>query len=99
MARYSYTLSPQAQIRLRQIRDYTLKNYGAAQNTVYLAMLRDKMRIIAQDPVKHGKMRDDIRRGIYSIKADKHVIFYRIRETEVQIIDVLHQAMDPARHI
>jgi len=94
-----YILSPQAQKRLKQIRDYTLKNYGEKQKRVYMKMLRDKMRQAAQNPKKEGKSRDDIKTGYYSARAEKHYIYYRIRSTYIDIIDVLHESMEPQRHI
>ena len=42
-----YILSPEAKERLKQIRNYTLKNYGKQQTKTYLKMLRDRMREVA----------------------------------------------------
>ncbi len=94
-----YILSPQAQKRLKQIRDYTLENHGKQQKKMYMKMLRDKMRLAAESPDKEGKERSDIKTGYYSIRAEKHYIYYRIRDTHIDIIDVLHGSMEPNRHI
>ena len=93
-----YLLSPQAQKHLKQIRDYTVKNHGEIQKKAYMKMLRDKMRLVAKKPTE-GKARDDIKSGYYSIRVEKHFIYYRIRSTHVDIIDVLHESMEPHRHI
>jgi len=93
-----FLLSPRAQKSLVQISDYTLKNYGQQQKKVYLRMLRERMRVAAQNPEK-GKARNDIKEGYYSIQAEKHHIYYRVRATHVEIIDVLHQSMEPGLHI
>ncbi|MEE9492747.1 MAG: type II toxin-antitoxin system RelE/ParE family toxin [Gammaproteobacteria bacterium] len=93
-----YFLSPQAQESLRQISVYTLENYGAKQKTKYLKMLRSKMRIAAKNPAK-GRERSDVKQGYYSIQAEKHHIYYRIRNTHIEILDVLHQSMEPKRHL
>ena len=94
-----YRLSPQAQKRLRQIRNYTVKNHGERQKKVYMNMLREVMRRAAKNPNKVGKERNDIKVGYFSIRAEKHYIYYRIRESHIDIIDVLHESMEPRRHI
>ena len=52
------------------------------------------MRAAAKDPEK-GKVRGDIKTGYYSLQAEKHHIYCRIRDTHIEIIDVLHQTMEP----
>lgn len=94
-----YILSPQAQRHLLQIRDYTLENHGVQQKNIYMKMLRDKMRLVAKSPYEKGKERNDIKAGYYSIRAEKHYIYYRIRDTHIDIIDVLHGSMEPSQHI
>ena len=68
-----YVLSPQAQKSIRQIRNYTVQNYGEKQKNKYLKMLRSCMSLAAKKPGK-GQERDDIKPGYYSIRADKHHI-------------------------
>ncbi len=96
MARF--LLSPQAQKSLVQILVYTLENYGLSQKNQYLMMLRDRMSAAAGNP-NQGKERSDIKEGYYSIKAGKHCIYYRVRDTHIEIIDVLHQSMEPRWHL
>ena len=93
-----YTLSPQAQNSILQIAEYTLENYGKVQRKKYLGLLRDKMRLVAKSPAM-GKERPEIKAGYYSIRAEKHFIYYRIADSGIEIIDVLHQAMEPRLHI
>ena len=93
-----YLLSPQAQASLQQISRHTLENHGEQQRKVYLNMLRAKMRNAAKSPLQ-GRNRNDIKSGYFSVQAEKHHIYYRIRDTHIEIIDVLHQSMEPALHI
>lgn len=93
-----YVLSPQAQNSIRQISSYTLENYGHQQKKKYLKMLRDRMRNAAKDPEK-GAERSEVKAGYFSIRAEKHHIYYRVRDTHIEIIDVLHQSMEPKLHI
>jgi len=94
----NYLLSPQAQQSLVQISQYTLDNFGERQKKSYLKMLRDRMRAAAKNPEK-GKERGDVKTGYYSVQAEKHHIYYRIRDSHIEIIDVLHQSMEPKIHI
>ncbi len=95
----TYFLSPQAQDSLRGVRAYTLKHYGEKQARVYLKLLRDGMREAAKRPNTAGMPRDEIKKGYYSIFAGRHTIYYRIRTSHIDIIHVLHQSMDPMRHL
>ena len=63
-----------------------------------MKLLRERMRSVAKDPDK-GKERSEVKAGYYSIQAEKHHIYYRVRDTHVEIIDILHQSMEPKLHI
>jgi toxin ParE1/3/4 len=93
-----YLLSPQAQQSLLQISHYTLNNYGQQQKKKYLKMLRTRMRTAAKNP-EEGQERNDIKAGYYSLRAEKHPIYYRVRDAHIEIIDVLHQSMEPKLYI
>ena len=93
-----YILSPAAQSRLKEIKTYTLKNFGKRQTTIYLKNLHVCMQDLADEPSK-GTERNDIKKGYYSKFIGSHTIYYRISDTHIGIIDILHQAMEPKRHI
>jgi toxin ParE1/3/4 len=93
-----YKLSPQAQHSLKQISRYTVENFGERQKKKYLKMLRDKMGAAAKTPDK-GRDRSDIKPSYFSVSAGKHTIYYRIHSTHIDIIDVLHQSMEPTLYI
>lgn len=46
-----------------------------------------------------GKTRDEIDAGLRSHPVRRHVIFYREQKTIIEIVRVLHNAMDPDRHL
>lgn len=93
-----YILSPQAQGSLQDIRDYTLKHFGKRQTTAYLKLLQKHMKDLAATPAR-GKARDEIKAGYYSSFIGSHTIYYRIADTHIDVIDVLHQSMEPMRHL
>lgn len=94
----NYVLSPQAQQSLLQISKYTLENHGRQQKQIYLRMLRERMRGAAKNP-RQGQARGEIKEGYYSLRAERHNIYYRVRDTHVEIIDILHQSMEPKLHL
>lgn len=93
-----FVLSPQATERLKQISLYTLENYGEQQRKKYLGLLREAMQTVAKNPEK-GKERPEIKAGYYSISAGRHHIYYRVRDDHIEVIDVLHQSMEPLLHL
>jgi|TARA_B110000908_G_scaffold131051_1_gene154122 toxin ParE1/3/4 len=92
-----YILSPQAQRNLKDIRAYTLKNFGKQQTRAYLKILQTHMKALAATPSK-GKKRDEIKTDYYSSFIGSHTIYYRIAHTHIDIFDALHQSMEPMRH-
>jgi len=93
-----YVLSPNAQESLNGIKKYSTEKFGQRQTNLYLEKLRDRMRTLADHP-KQGKPRDKIKRGYYSYFEGSHTIFYKILSDHIAIIDILHQSMEPTRHL
>jgi toxin ParE1/3/4 len=93
-----YVLSPEAQTSLNGIQSYSLANFGKRRTIIYLKQLRERMKDLAVNP-SSGKTRDDIKAGFYSSFVGSHTIYYRISGTHIEIIDVLHQRMEPTRRL
>ena len=92
-----YILSKAAQNSLNDICAYTLDNLGGKQTRRYLEKLRIRMQFLADEP-EQGKPRDELKVGYFSYFEGSHTIYYRIQPNYIDIIDVLHQSMDPERH-
>jgi len=93
-----FTLSRQAQGSLQDIRAYTLERFGRQQTTAYLKMLQKRMKDLAAQP-SSGKERGEIKLGYYSSYIGSHTIYYRVVDSQIEVIDVLHQSMEPMRHL
>ena len=93
-----YILSPEAQKSLINIKAYSLKNFGAKTTKTYLTNIRNRMQALAENP-KKGTIREDLKVGYHSDFVASHTIYYRIQPTHIEIIDVLHQSMEPSKHI
>ncbi len=87
-------ISGPARLDLGRIGDYTRREWGAAQKRKYLGQIKDGFKAIRDTP-GIGTRRDDIRKGLRAQSTQKHVIFYRETKSEVVIVRVLHQSMNP----
>jgi toxin ParE1/3/4 len=58
-----------------------------------LANIESKFRLLAQFP-NSGRSRDELLAGLRSYPAGDFVIFYRILETTVEVVRVLHGRRD-----
>ncbi len=94
----NYVLSPNAQESLKGIKAYSTEKFGKRQTNIYLEKLRNRMRDLADNP-KQGKPRDKIKRGYFSYLEGSHTIYYKILTDHIAVIDILHQSMEPMRHL
>ena len=76
----------------------TQHQWGKAQKTKYLGHFRATFELLRNSPGA-GKPRENISPGLRSHPVRRHVIFYREKKTVVEIVRVLHEAMDPDRHL
>lgn len=88
-----FRVTPRAEKDLRAIANYTLRAWGRKQRDAYLRALDGRFAWLAEHPYL-GKPRPDIKNGYYSYPQGSHVIFYLVREAEIDIIGVLHPRMD-----
>jgi toxin ParE1/3/4 len=56
------------------------------------------MERVADDP-ERGQVRDDLRQRYRSYRIGRLVVFFVVRAYGVDIVRVLHQRMDPLRHL
>lgn len=94
----NYVLSPEAARSIAEIDAYTAKQFGPKQAVRYLESLLDRLEFIAEDP-QRGMHRPELNIGCFSYFVGSHTIYYRVVAEYVQVIDVLHQSMEPSRHL
>ncbi len=93
-----FRLTPDAKASLMQIAHYTQKIWGIKQRNTYLKMIDGCFQTLCQSP-KLGKIRPEIYHALRSHPAGKHVVFYLIRQDYLMIVNVLHERMDPDKHL
>jgi toxin ParE1/3/4 len=110
-----FRISKPAQSDLRRILTTSAKLWGADGRQRYASLLDAAMRRVADDPKAiTTKDRTALHQGIRSlhlrlanvnaaqgkVKDPVHIIYYRpVEPGLVEIIRVLHERMDPSRHI
>jgi toxin ParE1/3/4 len=90
--------TPAALSDLRSIREYTFEKWGAAQERFYLDGLWAKFEEILEQPTK-WRTRPDLFVGCQIASQGRHVILFRIRDSVLQIVRILHSSMDLPRHV
>jgi toxin ParE1/3/4 len=88
-----YKLARAALADLRDIEAYTYDNWGAEQRNLYVRALAATFQRLAENP-DAGRLRPDIRDGLRSYVCRQHVVFYRVSESAVEILRVLHHSRD-----
>ena len=78
---------------LRSIRAYTLERWGKAQEQRYLDGLWTKFEAIKVAPGRY-RLRPDLFVGCRIAVKGRHVILFRAGEDVLEIVRVLHGAMD-----
>ncbi len=91
-------ISGPAKLDLGRIGDDTRHAWGAAQKRKYLGQIKGGFKAVRDTP-GIGIRREDIRNGLRARSVQKHVIFYRETKSEVVIVRVLHQSMNPELHL
>ncbi len=90
---HKYRLTPSAKSDLVDIWNYTVETWGEKQAEKYLQDVEDTINHLAENP-ELGKQRPEIVPGYYSFPVRKHIIFYLIADSYIDIIGILHGKMD-----
>ncbi|SKB00736.1 toxin ParE1/3/4 [Agreia bicolorata] len=93
-----YRLTPAAQNDLSSIWDFTQERWDMGQAESYVTEIRFAIERVTAD-AKRGRACDDIREGYRRYAIGSHLIFFVERGYGIDVIRILHQRMDPTRHL
>lgn len=91
-------IRPQARRDLKGIWTYTVQHWGAAQADQYLYAIDRDIRELLNFP-DMGIAYDHIRAGYRMLQVKRHLVFYRRNGQHLEIVRVLHDAMDVKNHL
>ena len=77
---------------------YTYEKWGEAQADKYFDELEYGIKTIGHNPAI-GKNCDAIREGYRSFQINRHIVYYKVKSSTIHIVRVLHERMDPMRHL
>jgi toxin ParE1/3/4 len=91
-------LSAAADVDLTGIYIYSFREFGAAKADSYLLSLGRCFERLAEFPGL-GRNVDHLRRGYFRFHHASHTVYFVSIPDGIRIIRVLHQRMDPDRHL
>ncbi len=94
----TYRLAPAAQRDLSAIWDFAAERWDLGQAETYVREIAAAVERVAEDPHR-GRVCDDVREGDRRYSIGSHLLFYVEHEAGVDVIRILHQRMDPTRHL
>ena len=100
MVRHSsrYQFTDKAERDLEGIIDYTIREWGASQANTYLDGLQTRAKLLAENP-DLGATRETLSDGLLSFPYESHILYYKKQARGIVILRVLHQHMDPVKHL
>ena len=83
---------------LRSIRAYTLETWGPEQEELYLKQLWARFDSLRKDPHRF-RLREELFPGCRIAAEGRHVILFRAGPEALEVVRVLHSAMDFRHHL
>ena len=94
MSAYNLDISPLKKTRPERIYDYSISNRGGRQASDYLDKLKKLFWELTEQP-KIGVEREELLPDMRSFSIDSHVVFYRLQQSQVEVVRVLHSRRIP----
>ncbi len=98
MASHQLVIAPTAKNDLKDIYQYSLRQWGQAQSESYLSTIKNQFWLLTDQPLM-GIERPELLPDTRSLAIESHTLFYRVTANRVEIIRVLHGRQDPQRHL
>jgi toxin ParE1/3/4 len=100
VARHSprYQFTDKAERDLESIIDYTVHEWGVSQANTYLDGLESRAQLLAEN-LGLGAARETLSEGLLSFPYESHILYYKKHARNIVIVRVLHQHMDPIKHL
>lgn len=82
-----YCIRALAKADLESIWLYTYEQWGEIQADTYLKALIQRFKWLSKNP-RLGKSRDDIKQGYFCFPEGMHLIFYIVKNNQIEIIGI-----------
>lgn len=91
-------IAPRARADARGIWRYTVELHGEDAADTYLRDLDQVMQLVREFP-HMGTDCSEVLPGYRRVRSGSHLIYYRGDETEIRVIRILHERMDPKTNV
>lgn len=92
----NYILSQEADNDLENIFDFTNAKFDLNQAFIYLSDIEELFCKLVLNP-EIGRVRNELKQGLYSFPIREHTIFYRIMSDHIRIVRIIYGARDIPR--
>ena len=93
-----YQFTAKAERDLESIIVYTTQEWGASQANTYLDGLESRAQLLAENP-DLGMAREILSEGLLSFPYESHILYYKKYARGIVTVRILHQQMDPVKHL
>ena len=90
-------LSAAAAKDIEAILDQSVAEFGLLRAEKYYESLKCCLELLSENPGM-GTTADNVRPGYRRFSHESHVVFYRLSESGILVVRVLHARMDVGRH-
>lgn len=89
----AYLLSPEAEIDLQEIEEYSALQWGDTKAAEYIEELFDAFELLAEHP---GIGKPKLRKKLLTFPLNRHIILFSVdrKAEKIHILRVLHSAMN-----
>lgn len=98
MRSHTLFIAPIVRDDLKCIYEYGVRNWGITRASGYLEKLKEHFWGLTEQPEK-GIKRDELMPSMRSFPVGSHIVFYRLQESQIEVVRVLNCRQDPQRHI
>lgn len=88
-------LSKRARAEYKAIRAYSLRQHGPAQAALYRERFETAFQRLLTFP-ESGAPAETVTPDLRRLRVGRHSLFYRLSETEIRIVAILHERQLPA---
>jgi toxin ParE1/3/4 len=96
--KFHLELATRARADVQDILSDTADKWGEQQVYKYGATLDSALALIEENP-RLGHTKPNLKAGMLCYKVGQHFIFYRIDDSTVYVVRILHSKMDYIRHL
>lgn len=93
-----YQLTDDAARDVEEILVYSVNSFGVVQTEYYFEALKECIELLADNP-NIGHSAEDILPEYLRFPYESHVIFYKKISESILVVRILHERMDPERHM